>query len=108
MGTSVNDLVYVLVSVLGFERDDSGDHVRFILRVSGRIVVRTMYSHSWRGNTQIGDNILSLQAGQLGCSNKTLKGLLQKRLSKKDYFRELLLNGRISQADFDFLCGSEE
>jgi hypothetical protein len=74
MGTSVNDLVYILVSVLGFERENSGDHVRFILKVHGRIVVKTMYSHSWRGNTQIGDNILSLQAKQLHCSNKTLKG----------------------------------
>lgn len=103
MGVSVNDLTYVLLSVLGFERVD-GDHVRFVLRVKGRIVVRTMYSRSWRGNTQIDDSILSSIARQLCCTNKTLKGLVQKRLGKEDYLREIFLCGRISQEEFELLC----
>jgi hypothetical protein len=108
MGTSVNDLVYVLVSVLGFERESGKDHVRFTLRVNGRIVARTKYSHSWRGNKQLGDGMLSLQAAELHCSNRTLKGLLQNRLGKEDYFRELLINGRINQAEFDVFSGRSD
>lgn len=103
MGTSVNDLEYVLSVVLGFEREDAKDHVRFVLKVNGNIVARTKYSHSWRGNKQIGDSILSQMAKQLHCSNKTLKGLLGKQLGRQDYFREILRNGSISQEDFDSL-----
>src|SRR5260370_37599331 len=103
MSTSVNDLEYVLAVVLGFEREDAKDHVRFVLKVNGKIVARTKYSHSWRGNKQIGDNMLPLIANQIHCSNKTLKGLLGKRLGRQDYFKEILGNGLIDQADFDSL-----
>jgi hypothetical protein len=74
MGTCVNDLVYVLDSVLGFKREAARDHVRYVLIVNGKIIARTNFSHSWRGNQQIDDSILSLQAKQLHCSSKTLKG----------------------------------
>lgn len=105
MGTSINDLRNILTSVLGFEQESGKDHVRFVLIVKGEIVARTKISHSGRGNAQIDDTILSLIAKQLHCSNRTLKGLLQRRLSKEDYLREILENGRIDQSKFDLLCG---
>ena len=103
MGTSINDLRRVLAVILGFELEGGGDHVRYVLRVNGIIVARTKFSRSWRGNQQIDDSILSLQAKQMHCSVKMLKSLLQGRLGKEDYFRVLLDGGFISQDDFDFL-----
>ena len=102
MGTSINDLRRLLESILGFEYE-SGDHIRYVLRVNGRIIARTKFSHSWRGNQQIDDSILSLQARQLHCSSQTLKNLLRGNLGKKDYFRELLKAGRITPEEFDSL-----
>ena len=64
MGVSVNDLKRILESVLGFELDN-GDHVRYVLKINGKIIARTKFSHSWRGNQQIDDAILSLQAKQM-------------------------------------------
>ncbi len=107
MSTSTNDLRRLLESVLGFEYE-SGDHVRYVLKINGRIVARTKFSHSWRGNKQIGDNMLSLIVQQLHCSNKILKDLLRGNLGKKDYFGELLKGGFISQVDFDSLFGEEK
>ena len=104
MSTSINDLSRLLESRLGFEYQ-SGDHVRYVLKVNGSIVARTKYSHSWRGNQQVSDNILALVAKQIHCSNKFLKDLLAGKLGKKDYFKELLKGGFISQADFDSLFG---
>jgi|SRR5579883_1522255 hypothetical protein len=103
MGRSVKDLEYVLRVVLGFECEDAKDHVRFVLKSNGKIVARTKYSHSRRGNEQISDNLLSLIAKQMHCSNKTLKGLLGKQFNRQDYLNELLENGSIDQADFDSL-----
>lgn len=105
MGKSVKDLEYVLRVVLGFECEDAKDHVRFVLKINGKIVARTKYSHSWRGNEQISDNLLSLIAKQMHCSNKTLKDLLGRQLKQQDYLSELLKNGYIDQADFDSLMG---
>jgi hypothetical protein len=102
MSTSINDLRRLLESVLGFEYE-SGDHVRYVLRVKGKIIARTKFSHSWRGNHQIDDCILSLQAKQLHCSNQILKGLLRGSLGKKDYFKELLRQSLITQDDFESL-----
>jgi hypothetical protein len=95
--------VYVLDSVLGFKREAARDHVRYVLIVNGKIIARTKFSHSWRGNQQIDDSILSLQAKQLHCSTKTLKGLLRKQLGSEAYFKEILQNGLIDQAEFDLL-----
>ena len=106
MSTSINDLRRLLESILGFEYE-SGDHVRYVLRVNGLIVARTKFSHSWRGNQQIDASILSLQARQLHCSNGTLKKLLSGTLEKQDYFRELLKGGHITQDDFDSMFGSK-
>lgn len=104
MSTSINDLIRVLESILGFELEN-GDHARYVLRVRGTIIARTKFSHSWRGSQQIDNSILSLIAKQLHCSVKLLKGLLQKRLGKEDYFKELLMGGFINQDDYDFLLG---
>lgn len=46
MSTSIDDLRRLLESVLGFEYE-SGDHVRYVLRVNGMIIARTKFSHSW-------------------------------------------------------------
>lgn len=101
MSTSINDLIRVLSVTLGFECEDAKDHVRYVLRINGKIIARTKFSHSWRGSHQIDDSILSLQAKQMHCSNKTLKGLLRKQLGKQDYFLEILENSLIDQVDFD-------
>ena len=107
MGTSVNDLKRLLESVLGFDCED-GDHVRYALIVNGKLIARTKFSHSWRGNQQINNSMLSIQAKQLHCSNQTLKGLLRGSLAKKDYFEELLRRGIISQNDFSSLCDTRK
>jgi hypothetical protein len=106
MGTSINDLRHLLGSILGFEYE-SGDHVRYVLRVNGRIIAQTKFSHSWRGNHQIDASILSLQAKRLRCSSQTLKHLLRGNLGKKDYFRELLKGGHITQDEFKSIFGSK-
>jgi hypothetical protein len=103
MGTSVNDLIHVLASVLGFEREN-GDHVRYVLVIDGKIIARTKFSHSWRGNSQIDASILSMQAKQLHCSSAMLKGLLRGQFGKEDYFKELLQQGYINQYEFKRVC----
>lgn len=107
MGISIKTLTHVLVSELGCELDKGADHVRYILRVNGRIIATVKYSHSWRGNTQISDEILSLQAKSMKCSNKTWKSLLQGNITKKEYFQELLERKEINQTEFDMLCGNK-
>jgi hypothetical protein len=99
---TVNDLIRVLESVLGFEPED-GDHVRYVLTVRGKIIARTKFSRSWRRNYQIDDSILSLIAKQLHCSIQLLKALLRRRVGKEDYFKELVRGGFMSQDDYDFL-----
>ncbi|SRR6266705_2388937 len=107
MGTSVRDLEYLLRKVLGCERDETRDHIYYTLRVNGRIVARTKCSHSWRGNKQLSDSMLSHIAEQMNCSNKTWKAFLLGNATKKDYFKELLEKGNISQEEFDNLCGKK-
>lgn len=104
MGISVRDLKYFLETILQCERDDSGDHSRYFLRVNGRIVAQTHYSHSWRGNKQIDDSMLSLQAKQMRCSNRTWKMLLTGKATKEDSFKELFEKGYINKEEFDILC----
>ncbi|SRR6266849_4409774 len=104
MGASVKDLEYLLKKVLGFERDEKGDHIHYSLAVNGRPVAKTKLSHSWRGNTEISDQMLSMMAKQIRCSNKMWKSLVAGKATKEDYFRELLANGYISQEEFDSLC----
>ncbi|SRR6266566_9566275 len=104
MGTSVRDLKYLLETVLQCECDESRSHIRYSLKVNGRIVAQTHYSHSWRGNKQIDDSMLSLQAKEMRCSNRTWKLLLLGQTSKEVYFKELLQRGHISQEEFNVLC----
>jgi hypothetical protein len=110
MGTSINDLIRVLEAVLGYELEKGGDHVRYVLKINSKIIARTKFSRSWRGNQQISEPILHAQAKQMHCSARTLKLLLQGRLSKKEYFRELLEGQVITHMEFDILCseGSSE
>jgi hypothetical protein len=103
MGASVRDLK-CLLETLGCECDESGDHVRYTLKVNGRIVAKTKYSHSWRGNMQISDIMLNLQVKQMQCSHRTWKLLLLGQAPKELYFKELLQNGFISRKEFDDLC----
>ncbi len=105
MSTTINDLIRVLGSILGYELEKSGDHVRYVLRVNGRIIARTKFSHSWRGNQQISEPILHAIAKQMHCSTKTLKLLLQGRLERETYFRELLDGKVLEQSEFDILLG---
>ena len=106
MGTSIRDLRYLLETVLRCECDETGDHVRFTLKVNGRTIAKTKYSHSWRGNKQIDASMLSKQATDMRCSNRTWKLLLLGQVPKEEYFRELLQRGHISQEEFDSLCRS--
>lgn len=103
MGTSVSDLEYVLASILGFEREN-GDHVRYVLVINGKIIARTKFSHSWRGNSQIDVRILAMQARQLHCPSAMLRELLRGQFGKEDYFKELLQQGLINQDEFDMAC----
>lgn len=137
MSITINDLIRVLGSILGYELERSGDHVRYVLRVNGKIIARTKFSHSWRGNQQISEPILHAIAKyripqmcsytilglrpienfkarkelvirctkQMHCSTKTLKMLLQGRLEKETYFRELLEGKVLDQSEFDMLLG---
>lgn len=104
MGTSVRDLKYLLEVILGCERDESKSHIRYFLKVQGRIVAQTHYSHSWRGNKQIDNSMLNLQAREMRCSSRTWKLLLMQQIPKEEYFRELFQNGHINQEEFDMLC----
>lgn len=104
MGTSVRDLRYLVEKVLRCECDETGDHIRFALKVNGRVIAKTKYSHSWRGSKQIDDSMLSKQAADMRCSNRTWKLLLSGQASKEVYFKELLKNGHINQKENDILC----
>jgi|SRR5579883_1382045 hypothetical protein len=105
MSITIRDLRYLLETMLQCERNDAGDHIRYTLKVNGRVVARTKYSHSWRGSMQISDAMISLIAKQMQCSSRTWKMLLLGQASKETYFRELLQNRHISKEEFDTLCG---
>jgi hypothetical protein len=105
MGISIRELKSLLETVLHFEPYRSSHHLRYFLKVNGKIVVRTHISHSRRGNERVDDSMLLLHAREMGCSLSTLKGLLQGHKSKIDYFNELLKNGHLTQEEFDVLCG---
>lgn len=107
MSISINDLKRLLETILGCEPESGRDHVRYVLKVNGKIIARTKFSHSWRGSQQISETILRLQAQQMHCSTKTWKLLLQGRLKKEEYFKELLQGKFIDQSEFDILCGKE-
>ena len=73
MGICVNDLVHLAESVLGCELERSRDHVRYVLKINGRVIGRFKYSHSWRGSYQIDEYILRMQAKSMRCSTQTWK-----------------------------------
>lgn len=105
MGLSLKDLRNLLEKDLQWECDASGKHIRYRFIVNGRIVAATHYSHSWRGNDQVNDLMLSRIANQMHCSLKTLKSLLQdKRPRIHNYFEELLQGNHISKEEYDELC----
>ena len=104
MGTSLRDLQYLLEKVLRCERVDAGKHIKYYLKVNGRVVAQTHYSHSWRGNTQIDNSMVSMQAKEMRCSAKTWRLLLEGKVPKEVYFNELFQNGYVSQEEFDDLC----
>ena len=104
MGTSVKELEYLLKRVLGYECDETRNHIYYTLRVNGRIVARTKYSHSWRGNKQISNSMLSKIAEQMQCSNKMCKAFLLGKATREVYFKELLERGHINQEEFNSLC----
>lgn len=104
MGISVNDLKHVAKTVLRCELENDGDHIRYNLIVNGRIVANFKYSHSWRGNSQISEVILHKQSQSMHCSLQTWKSLVQGRITKETYFRELLEKELIDQSEFEMLC----
>ncbi len=104
MSISVSDLKRLLENVLGCEAESGKDHVRYVLKVNGKIIARTKFSHSWRRSEQISETMLRLQAQQMHCSTKTWKLLLQGLLKKEAYFKELLQGNFINQSEYDILC----
>ena len=104
MGICVRDLKHVAKTVLGCVLEDDGDHIRYSLIVNERFIANFKFSHSWKGNYQIEESILHKQAQSMHCSLQTWKGLLQGRISKQQYFQELLQKGLINQAEFEMLC----
>jgi hypothetical protein len=104
MGMSINDLIRLMETILRCKPEKDGDHIRYTLKVNDKIIGKLKYSHSWRGNQQLDDSILHLQAKSMNCTNKTWKLLLQGQLTKDDYFAELLARNIINQSEFDILC----
>ena len=108
MGTSINDLIRVLEYILGYELEKGGDHVRYVLKIESKIIARTKFSRSWRGNQQISEPILHAQAKQMHCSARTLKMLLQGRMGREEYLQELLDGQVINQAEFAILRSDKQ
>jgi hypothetical protein len=104
MGKSIRDLKSLLETVLRYEPDESSHHIRYTLKVNGRIVAQTHISHSRRGNERVDDSMLLLHAREMRCSLGTLKSLLQGQKLKEDYFRELLQKGHINEEEYGLLC----
>ncbi|MEO7019489.1 MAG: hypothetical protein ABI234_05005 [Ktedonobacteraceae bacterium] len=94
----------MLETILGCEREEGGNHTKYVLRVNGRVVALTFYSRSWRESTQIDSTILSQQSKQMKCSNALWKKLLARQASRVDYFQELLRYGHISDEEYTLLC----
>jgi len=82
----------LLANVLGFERR-LGRHQMYVLRVGERQVVRTMISH---GAREVGDDLLSLMARQMGIALRQLKDLLEGGADREDYLRWLRDAGRLA------------
>jgi len=91
MPVSARKLDSLLVNVLGFERR-LGRHQTYVLRVGDRQVVRTMLSHGVR---EIGDDLLSLMARQMGITLRQLKLLLDGKLGREHYVEFLREGGRL-------------
>lgn len=104
MGIDVRGVKHVAETVLRCQLENDGDHVRYNLKVNGRIVANFKYSRSWRGNFQIPEVILHLQARSMHCSLQTWKLLIQGRITKETYFKELLEKALINQSEFEMLC----
>src|SRR5579875_671313 len=104
MGICVRDVDRVARSVLGCEVEKDGDHIRYTLKVNDRFIANFKYSHSWRGNQQISDFILHKQAQSMHCPLQMWKSLIQGRIEKEQYFRELLQQKLINQSEYEMLC----
>lgn len=103
MGTTLKDIRHVL-EALGCEREEGGNHTKYVLRVNGRVIAFTLYSRSFRENTQIDSTLLNLQARQMKCSLALWKRLLARQASKQDYFHELLQSGHITSEEYTQVC----
>lgn len=107
MGKALKDLKYLLEKILQWDYDKSGRHPRYRFIVNDRIVAATHYSHSWSGNVQISDTMLTQIAREMHCDLKTLKSMLQGNESSiKDYYKGLVQRGHLSQKEYDDLCGN--
>lgn len=100
MGISVSDLIRLAETVLGCEREKGTDHVRYVLRIEKKIIGRFKFSHSWRKNQQIDGYILGMQAKSMHCSPQTWKMLLEGKMTRADYFGELLAHGVITPEEY--------
>ncbi len=108
MSMILKDLKDLLEKDLHWEYDKSGRHPRYRFILNGRIVAATHYSHSWRGSTPIGYNMMIKIADQMHCDLKTLKSLLQRDESaKKDYYKLLFQRALITQEEYNELCGKK-
>ncbi len=74
------------------------------MRVNGKDIATFKYSRSWRGNFQIPEFILHKQAQSMHCPLQMWKALIQGRISKDTYFKELLKQRLIDEVDFEALC----
>ncbi|MBI4532018.1 MAG: hypothetical protein HY709_10925 [Candidatus Latescibacteria bacterium] len=76
---------HILVNVLGFERR-MGKHQIYVLRVGGRQVARTLISHGVR---EIGDDLLSIMAQQMGITLSQLKDIVSGKSGREEYLKLL-------------------
>ena len=90
MPISARKMDQVLVRVLGFERR-MGRHQIYVLRIEGKQVARTLISHGVR---EIGDDLMSLMARQMGITLRQLKDIIAGKLGREDYYRLLREQGR--------------
>ena len=80
----------------GFQTRD-GDHVYYYLYVDGKkTAVRTKISH---GEKEIGDNLLSLMAKQVGLTKKLFGDLIDCPLTHDQYVKQLRDAGHVAKAE---------
>jgi len=91
MPVSARKMDAILVNVLGFERR-MDRHQIYILREGNRQVARTLISHGVR---DLGDDLLSLMARQMGISLPQLKDIVAGKLIREGYLQLLRQSGRL-------------